>query len=575
MALLLVFALIAGAGTAVSPCVLPVLPAVLSAGASGGRRRPLGVVVGIVATFTIAVVALASVVKGVGVAGDATRWLAIGVLVAAGLALLVPALGDRLEGYASRLGGRAPRPGAGGDGFWSGFVLGGALGFVYAPCAGPILAAVISVSATRGTSGSLVAIALAYALGSALVLLLLALGGRRVVGALRRAGRGPAVSRVLGAVLLLTGVAMATRLDVSLEQSLATSAPAFLVNPTHSLESSHAVESRLAKLRGAPRFAATASAKAATHDTVAAPRLPHIGRAPEFRGTEHWWNTPGDRPLTLRGLRGRVVLVDFWTYTCINCIRTQPFLKAMDARYRKAGLTIVGVHTPEFGFEHEASNVEAAVRDAGLKYPIAQDNAYGTWNAWGNQYWPAEYLVDAKGIVRHVQFGEGKYAEDEAAIRALLREAGARDLPAPTSVHVPIPSAKLATPETYLGTMRAQGWLQPPRDGTHAYATPSGVLQLSQFAYGGVWKVTGEDATPAERSGTISVTYQAAKVYLVLSSAGGTPRRVSVTRDGRPQAPVTVTRQRLYTLVSQPRAGRHTLRLRLPHGVTGYAFTFG
>ncbi len=568
MALLLVFALIAGAGTAVSPCVLPVLPAVLSAGASGGRRRPLGVVLGLVATFTLAVVALASVVKGVGVAGDATRWLAIGVLVLAGIALLVPAVGDRLEGYASRLGGRAPTPQAGGDGFWSGVLLGGALGFVYAPCAGPILAAVISVSATQGTDAQLVAIALAYALGSAVVLLVLALGGRRVVAALRRAGRGPAVSRVLGAVLLLTGVAMATRLDISLEESLAKSAPAFLVNPTRSLEGSNAVSSRLADLRGAPKFEAV-KAKSPTA------KLPHIGRAPEFRGNERWWNTPGDRPLTLRGLRGRVVLVDFWTYTCINCIRTQPFLKAMDARYRKAGLTIVGVHTPEFPFEHKASNVEAAVRAAGLRYPIAQDNAYGTWKAWGNQYWPAEYLIDAHGIVRHVQFGEGKYAEDEAAIRALLREAGARRLPPATSVHVPIPSAKLATPETYLGAERAQGWLQAPQPGVHAYATPSGTLKLSQFAYGGRWKVTNEDATPADASGTITTTYQAAKVYLVLSSAGGTPRRVRVTLDGRSRAPVTVTGQRLYTLVSLPRAGRHTLRLRLPHGVTGFAFTFG
>jgi cytochrome c biogenesis protein CcdA/thiol-disulfide isomerase/thioredoxin len=567
--LLVLFAVVAGAGTAVSPCVLPVLPAVLSAGAAGGRRRPLGVVLGLAATFTFAVVALASVVKGVGVAGDAARWLAIVVLGGAGLALLIPPLGDRVEAAVSRLTSRVPVParGKGGGGFASGLLLGGALGFVYAPCAGPILAAVISVSATAGTSAQLVAVALGYAAGSAIVLLLLALGGRRLATAIRNAGRGPALSRALGAILLLTGVAMATRLDVHLEETLARHAPAALVNPTAAFERSGAVQRRLADLRGPARFA----------ETPAGPRadLTDRGPAPEFRGTEHWWNTPGDEPLTLHGLRGRVVLVDFWTYTCINCLRTLPYLEALDERYRKAGLTVVGVHTPEFSFEHEASNVDAAIRSDGIHYPVAQDNAYDTWTAWGNEYWPAEYLVDAHGRVRRAHFGEGDYAAGEQAVRALLREAGATHLPPPTSVDVPKPSADLATPETYLGALRAQGWLRAPELGTHAYAPPAGRLPLSKFAYGGTWKITGEDATPTEPGARIDTTFQAQKVYLVLSSAGGAPRRVGVRVDGEPTRATTVTGQRLYTLVSLPRPGRHTLEVRVPPGVTGYAFTFG
>ncbi|HEY2636830.1 MAG TPA: cytochrome c biogenesis protein CcdA, partial [Solirubrobacteraceae bacterium] len=283
MVVLVLFAVVAGAGTAVSPCVLPVLPAVLSAGASGGRRRPLGVVLGLAVTFTFAVVALASVVMGVGVAGDAARWAAIVVLAVSGIALLVPPLGDRLEAWASRLAGRLPTPRRGGrDGFWSGALLGGALGFVYAPCAGPILAAVISVSATGGTTLSVLVVALGYAAGSAVVLLLLALGGRRIAEALRRAGRGPAVTRTLGVILLATGVAMATRLDVRAEEALADHAPSFLVNPTGGLERSHAVEARLARLRGPAKFADTSGGHASPS------HLPHLGVAPEFRKTGHW-----------------------------------------------------------------------------------------------------------------------------------------------------------------------------------------------------------------------------------------------------------------------------------------------
>jgi thiol-disulfide isomerase/thioredoxin len=340
---------------------------------------------------------------------------------------------------------------------------------------------------------------------------------------------------------------MATRLDVTLEERLATSAPSFLVNPTRSLEGSNAVQRRLARLRGGTRFHAAAS-----HADM--PRLTRLGPAPEFAGTGRWWNTPGDRPLTMRGLRGRVVLVDFWTYTCINCIRTQPFLRAMDARYRRFGLTIVGVHTPEFPFEHRAGNVATAIRAAGLRYPVVQDNGYKTWTAWGNAYWPAEYLVDATGQVRHVHFGEGKYAESEAAIRALLMQAGATRLPPPTSVKVPLPSAHLATPETYLGAERAQGWLQAPTPGTHAYATPTGVLHVSQFALGGRWHVTKEDAAPADAFGTIDTRFEAAKVYLVLSSAGGRPRRVDVLLDGRARRPVVVNRPPHNPPVAQPPA---------------------
>jgi cytochrome c biogenesis protein CcdA/thiol-disulfide isomerase/thioredoxin len=584
MALLLLFALIAGAGTAVTPCVLPVLPAVLSAGATGGRRRPLGIVTGLAGAFTIAIVALAQLVKGVGLASGAARDVAIVVLIATGVIMLVPGLAARVQAPLSRLARFGPK--TRGTGFWSGVAVGGALGFVCAPCAGPILAAVTSVSASGGASVRVVAVALAYAAGLSAVLLLYALGGRAVVGRLRTRLRGYVVERSLGAVLLLTGLVMAANLDVRFEEALARdgSLPAFLVDPTRSLENSHAVQSRLASLRPASEFVTRQQAEAGLQPTparggvsipgVKTPSLPRLGSAPDFTNTERWWNTPGERPLSLKQLRGHVVLVDFWTYTCINCIRTLPFLKGLYATYHPYGLEIVGVETPEFTFEQEAANVSDAISADGLRYPVVQDNQYGTWNAYGNQYWPAEYLIDAQGQVRHAQFGEGDYKQSEAAVRELLYEAGIRDLPAPMSAHAIMPSTGLGTPETYLDDQRSQGFVQPLRRGVHSY-TARGSLDINQFALGGTWDVTDQSSTPQAPGATISSRFQAAHVYLVLTSAGNRPRTVHVLLDGRAIESVTVRQQKLYTLVSLPTAQQHGLTVEVPPGVSAYDFTFG
>ncbi len=482
MLILLGFAILAGAGTALSPCALPVLPALLSAGGVGGRRRPLGIVLGLSITFTVTIVGLASVVDGVGLGDDPLRDVAIAVLLVFGVALLMPDVAARLEAPLSRLARFGPR--TTGDGFLSGLLVGGALGFVYTPCASPILAAVISVSAA---SGKTIAIAIAYAAGSAVVLLLLALGGRRVFDRVRKAGRGPALQRGLGAIMILTAVAITTNLDVNFDQFVAEKIPN--VNLTASLECSKTVTGKLHEITGrrakfvaangssdcegsgtstvhaAPRDASQATLLAAAH------ALPVLGTAPEFTETEDWFNTPGDRPLTLPALRGRVVLVDFWTYTCINCIRTLPYLKAWNAAYAKDGLTIVGVETPEFAFEKEASNVSDAIGQFGLRYPVVQDNNMGTWNAYGNEYWPADYLIDAKGQVRYATFGEGDYDKTETAIRALLAEAGYQvgGKSHPTDVVAP---SEIATPETYMGTARGAGLDQRSEDG-HARLRPT------------------------------------------------------------------------------------------------------
>jgi cytochrome c biogenesis protein CcdA/thiol-disulfide isomerase/thioredoxin len=597
MLVLLVFALIAGAGTAITPCVLPVLPALLSASAAGGRRRPLGIVLGLAVTFTIAIVALAQLVQGVGLAAGAARTLAIVVLIGFGAVLLVPELAERVQAPLSRLARFGPR--TRGTGFWSGLGVGAALGFVCAPCAGPILAAVTSVSASSGPTARVVAVALAYAAGLSAVMLVYAIGGRAVLDRVRRRARGHVVERTLGAVLLATGVVMAANLDVRFEEALAKDAslPAILVDPTRSLENSGAVQSRLAALRPPSRFALRQSKQASLSPVaervgvaipgVKTPALPELGAAPAFTDTQRWFNTPGGGPLTLAGMRGHVVLVDFWTYTCINCIRTLPFVKGLYATYHRYGLDIVGVETPEFTFEQVASNVAQAVGSDGIRYPVVQDNRYGTWNAYQNEYWPAEYLIDAHGQVRHTQFGEGDYRQDEAAVRELLYEAGARNLPPPMTAHAIMPSGNLQTPETYLDPARAQGeqFAQPLTPGTHFYP---GVINpiLNEFGLHGTWHVGSESVTPLSSGASITGRFQAAHVYLVMTSEGNLPRTARVLIDGHPISGaeagtdvhggrVTVSAQRLYSLVSLPADEQQPLTVEIPPGISAYDFTFG
>jgi cytochrome c biogenesis protein CcdA/thiol-disulfide isomerase/thioredoxin len=583
MLLLILFALIAGAGTAITPCVLPVLPALLSASAVGGRRRPLGIVLGLAATFTIAIVALAQLVKGVGLASGAARTAAVVVLIAFGLVLLIPGVAARVQAPLSRLARFGPK--TRGSGFWSGLAVGAALGFVCAPCAGPILAAVTSVSASTGPTVRVVLVALGFSAGLGAVMLLWALGGRALLDRARRKLRGNVVEIALGAVLLATGVAMAFNLDVRFEEALAkdTSLPSFLVDPTRSLENSSAVQNRLASLRPPSRFVKRQQTAKTTPvaDTIGVsipgvqtPGLPNLGPAPEFAGTQKWFNTSGGAPLTLAGLRGHVVLVDFWTYTCINCIRTLPFLKGLYATYHRDGLEIVGVESPEFTFEQEASNVAQAVRSDGIRYPVVQDNQLGTWNAYQNQYWPAEYLIDAHGNVRHTQFGEGDYKQSEAAVRQLLFEAGARSLPRPMTASAIMPSNGVGTAETYLDPQRAQGFAQPLIPGTHFYPGVNSI-QLNEFALQGTWRTGAESVTPTSAGATIELGFQAQHVYLVMTSSHNVPRKVQVLLAGRPYKTVTVVGQQLYTLVSLPADEQAGLKVEIPPGVSAYDFTFG
>src|SRR4051794_33041407 len=551
MVLLALFALIAGAATAVSPCVLPVLPVVLSAGATGGRRRPLGIVSGLAISFTFATVALVYVIDALRLPDDLLRTIAIVVLLLFGITLVVPSLAARVEATLTRLAPRARRGNADG-GFGSGFVVGLSLGLVYAPCAGPILAGVITVSASQSFTAGRLAVAFAYGVGSAIVLYVLMLGGRRVTRRLsRQAGR---FQMATGVVMILIAVAMLGNLDTRFQTAIASDLPGVLVDPASKLENTAKVQSALAKVRR-PQ-----------HST-----LKVLGKAPDFTGNQRWFNTPGGRPLSLARLRGKVVLVDFWTYTCINCIRTLPVLKAWDARYRRAGLVIVGVHTPEFPFERSAGNVERAIAQNHLRYPVVQDNRYGTWQAYRNVAWPAEYFVDARGRVRYVHVGEGDEAHKEAVIRALLAEAGRPPGAPAADARGDRAAAGLTTPESYLGAARAGRFAPPVVAGTRTYSSPPLRLPADHLAYGGTWRIGGAAGTAVRRA-SLRLDFGARRVYLVLGSRAGAPRSVRVRLDGRPitaraggadvrDGRVRVVRQRLYSLVALPRVERHLLSL--------------
>jgi cytochrome c biogenesis protein CcdA/thiol-disulfide isomerase/thioredoxin len=543
--LLLLIGFVAGVITAVSPCVLPVLPIVLAGGASGGRRRPYAIVAGLVASFTLFTLTASAILSALGLPQDLLRNIAIALLFVVAATLFVPRFGMLLEAPLARLS-RRPSGDLGG-----GFLLGVSLGLVFVPCAGPVLATVTVLSAQHRFGAELVFLTLFYAAGAGLVLLLIALGGQRVSRRLRTTRRWwrPA----LGAIIAAAAFGVVFNLDQTLQTHLGSYTSAL---QRHTEQSSFA-NTHLNSLRGVKKSAPTTS-------TVG---LRNFGSAPNFAGISHWINTPDGRSLSISQLRGKVVLVDFWTYSCINCLRTLPQLRAWYDTYKKDGLVIVGVHTPEFAFEHDYGNVRSAVRRLDVTWPVALDNTYTTWTAYSNQYWPADYLVDRKGDVRAVHFGEGDYTATEDQIRTLLGTGGPL-----TSVKNTQPTG-IGTPETYLGPER----LNPQQYvgsklvyGKAAQYVEAKAVPLNGFSYGGEWTLSGQTAT-AGLGATLSLHFQAKKVYIVLTGRG----TVTATLGARRVRTMHVSTARLYTVLTSSSTHEGVLRFRFTPGVKAYSFTFG
>jgi cytochrome c biogenesis protein CcdA/thiol-disulfide isomerase/thioredoxin len=540
--ILVPIAFAAGVITVFTPCILPVLPIIL-AGGTGTKRRPYAIAAGLVTTFTAFLLAGAWLWGLLGIGKQHQVQIGAVLLALLAVTLVVPKVGEWVERPLAFMTRR--RMGDAGGGF----LLGASLGLVFIPCGGPVLAALTSNVARDRVGGWLVVIALAYAIGAALPMLAIAAGSRRVGAGFRRYAQAV---RVAGGVLM---AAAAIVIYNGWAENLQTRVPPWAQWVQDAIEGNATAKQKLARLGGSekPVFAAVS-------------RLKDYGKAPSFHHISAWINTPR---LDLGELRGKVVLVDFWTYSCINCLRTLPYLKSWDERYRAKGLVIVGVHSPEFAFEHDLGNVRAAVKRLGVRYPVALDNDFGTWNAYRNQYWPADYLVDQTGHVRDIHFGEGDYDKTEHDIRLLLAAAHT-SLPTALRERDSTPT-ELRTPESYLGYTRIGAYKGSPlkTDESASYTFPP-ALALDEYAYAGTWTVEGERIL-AGHNARLRLHFHARSVHLVLGGRG----TVRVKLNGKGLRPVDVTADRLYTLVTQKRARDGLLELSFTPGLSAYAFTFG
>lgn len=553
MVILIVFAFLAGIVTILSPCILPVLPIVLSGSIIEGKRRPLGIVTGFVLSFTFFTLFLSAIVHATGLPPDALRILAILVIGIFGVSLLIPKFQVWIETAFSRLANAAPKNQ--GNGFTSGFFMGLSLGLVWAPCVGPILASIIALALTGTVNGETFVITLAYAIGTAIPMFAILNGGRNLVQKLPNPAN---IQKFFGVVMILIAIAMYLNLDRKFQTYILSVFPDYGTGLTK-IETIPVVADALKQLNIKPQ------------QTNGKPMFDvlqnNAALAPEINGGQMWFNS---KPLSLKELRGKVVMVDFWTYTCINCIRTLPYTKAWYEKYKDRGFVIIGVHTPEFEFEKDAGNVEKAIKDFGITYPVVQDNNYAIWNAYSNQYWPADYLINKQGQIADTHFGEGDYDATEKKIQELL------DIQAP--VHNPTYNIRTQTPETYLGTARLGAFSSPenPVDGQSKHYTTPNPLPYNTFSFAGTWTESPDRAMPSSGA-TLSYHYDATNVYLVMRpKTEGTPGSVQVYLDGKLQNEITVDTDRLYDIVKLPSQGEHILQLKFPDGnLELYAFTFG
>ena len=576
--LILLLAYLGGILTILSPCILPVLPFVFARADRSFLKSTLPMLAGMAATFAL-VATLAAVGGGWAVRANAIgRWAALILLALFGLALVFPGLSDRLTRPIVALGSRMSerQPGEE-DSIWSSAVLGIATGLLWAPCAGPILGIIFTAAAFQGAGFNTTLLLLAYALGAATSLAAALLIGGKVFARMKRSlGASERIRQILGLLVLLGVGAIALGLDTRVLAKLSSAQTA-------------SIETGLARKLGIGQDMGETSTRTNAMGQLV---LPIEGSLPSFDGLGPWYNSPA---LTSGQLKGKVVVIDFWTYSCINCLRSIPFVKAWDERYRRDGLVVIGVHAPEFAFEREPANVARAIKDLGISYPVALDNGYVLWRALKNNYWPAHYFIDAQGRIRYHHFGEGDYAMSERVIRQLLAEAGRAPTDAQMSkatgsgAQVQANVADIRSPETYVGYARADNFVSPGgllRDGAKTYANAP--LELNDWAFEGSWNDGRQSARSVAAGAKIHFRFHARDLHLVLGSTTGKPVRFRVLIDGRapaadagvdigPDGGGSVKEQRLYQLVRQKgevRDRTFTIEF-LDPGAEAFAFTFG
>ena len=556
--------------TGISPCILPVLPVIfLSGGAQSARTddaprpvskwRPYAVIGGLVVAFSVFTLLGSLLLALLNLPQDFLRWAGIVVLVLIGIGLIVPAFQHILEKPFSWI----PQKNVGTD--RGGFVLGLALGAVYVPCAGPVLAAITVAGSTGRIGVETIVLTITFAIGAALPLLVFALAGRRVAERVKTFRKRQKGIRLTGGILM---IALAIGLVFNVPQLLQRLVPDYTSALQERFSNSEQIAEQL-DLGGLEND----QNKDLDKCTNGATELESCGTAPDITGIQEWFNTENNQPIDLADLKGQVVLIDFWAYSCINCQRSLPHVTAWDQAYRDAGLTVIGIHSPEYAFEKVPANVKAGAESFGITYPVALDNNLSTWTNYRNRYWPAHYLIDADGVVRHVKFGEGGYANTEKLIRELLKDANPDvALPAATDVTDDTPESGSTTPESYLslGKVVNFGGDEDYASGTNTYAYPK-KLAADSFALKGDWALDFQNAKPEGGTGSIKLNYHASEVRMVLAGEGTVTLKVNgktttIDVSGTPDS---------YQLLKTDKNEKGTLEVTLSEGLEAYSFTFG
>ncbi len=580
MVILLFFAFLSGLVTILAPCIWPLLPIILSSSVTGGHKKSLGITFGIMFSFSIFTLSISYLVSFFNFDPNLLRLFAVIVIGFLGITLVVPALSAKLEGAVSKLSSRFSSN-TQRSGFWGGFLTGFSLGIIWAPCAGPILATIATLAGTQAVNFQIVLVTIAYVIGVGIPLFIFSYAGGAFFAKSRLLSKYTGrIQQAFGVIMILTALAIYTNYDKVIQVKLLDIFPSYSSFLT-SFENNATVQKQLDVLKNTKE---DMKKNMPNQDDLFNVDYP----APEFTGVTQWLNP--DKPLTMQSLKGKVVLIDFWTYTCINCIRTLPYVTSWYDKYKDKGFVVVGVHTPEFAFEKDTNNVLGAIKQYNIHYPVAQDNDFATWKAFDNHYWPAEYLIDAKGVVRRTHFGEGEYDKMEEAIQKLLAEAGQKTTDTLVSMPDQTPTGQ-QTPETYLGLARMERFAskQEPRLGEQTY-TDQPPLSLHYFGYTGIWDLHEEYAVSAKGSG-LDFSILANKVYLVAKPKNssnsakvyldgkliGNAQAGKDVRDGEVIFNNPDVMADIYELVDlHGQKGEHTLRLEFENaGTEVYAFTFG
>lgn len=579
MILLLLFAFFAGFVTILAPCIWPVLPIVLSSSIAGekGHERPLGITIGVMISFTIFTLFASYLVRVFHFDPNVLRILAVIIIAFLGFTMIIPALATKFEIAVSQFANLfSHSPTTAKSGFLPGLLTGLSLGIVWSPCAGPILATIATLAATGQVSLFVVLVTVAYVTGVGIPLFAFAYGGQQFItrakGINKYTGR---IQQVFGVIMILAAIAIFTNYDQTLQLQLLNRFPA-LGTAVNGFENSTLVKNQLDLLKG----------KQPVQQAIDTSGLFNANTpAPDFIGIDKWLNT--DKPIAIKDLKGKVVLVDFWTYTCINCIRTLPHVTSWYEKYKDNGFVVIGIHTPEFQFEHETSNVMNAIKQYNIHYPVAQDNEYATWNNYNNQYWPAEYLIDSTGIIRRTHFGEGEYDQMELAIQALLKEAGKNVKSTLDTMPDQTPQNQMS-PETYLGSKRMQYYFPTGTlsNGTSVFSLADNLSQ-NTFSYGGGWTINDDDAV-AGNNATLNYNFTASKVFIILRPGLTKQPTVKVYLDGKTIDPsvagndvkngiITIDNDRLYNVIDlKGKTESHILKLEFQTpGIQAFTFTFG